>query len=304
MDLRITAILPVFNAAETLLTAVESCLNDLAANDSLLVLDDGSNDRSVSTLDRVHDPRLSVVRRENRGLGKTLAELVSRAGTPIIARMDADDVWVEGRAALQRNALRDCPDLCLVGGQVLHIVDDVVVRQTRLPLDHQAIVERLLDGRSGLVHPAITFRAETASRIGSYRIAGVGEDIDFCLRMAECGGVANVPEVVLKYRFSAKSLSMNRREEVLMGYRYASSCAMARQKNVPEPEWRKFVDTWAHRPVINRVVDALELSAMEHYRLGTISRGRSEWLKGWGRTGMAALNHVAAKVAKCASDHV
>src|SRR6267378_3691627 len=88
----LSIVLPVYNRERMLKRAIESCLAQDFADFELIVVDDGSTDRSVSVAEAYRDPRISVVRHPvNRGVGPARNTGVDAAGGEWIVCLDSDD---------------------------------------------------------------------------------------------------------------------------------------------------------------------------------------------------------------------
>jgi glycosyltransferase involved in cell wall biosynthesis len=200
----VSVLLPVYNAQRYLAEAVESVLAQTFADLELIVVDDGSTDRSGRILRRfeARDPRVRLVSRANRGLVASLNEMIGLARGEFLARMDADDVALPRRLEVQVAYLRDHPDVVAVGGAV-HLIDEAgrLLGESNPEMDHDEIQEAALMGRCALKHPSVTMRREAVLAIGGYlEEMEQGEDLDLWLRLGEIGRMASLPDVVLKYR--------------------------------------------------------------------------------------------------------
>lgn len=207
----ISVLLPVFNGGQYLDEAVRSILGQTFSRFEILAADDGSTDDSLRRLRRyaARDPRLRVIARENRGLIYTLNELLSKARGDLIARMDADDVSLPQRFELQVAFLERNPRVVCVGG-AWQIIDDAGRYLTTLsPAQSDADIQRLcLRGHTSINHPTAMMRRAAANQVGGYTIGcDLVEDLDLWLRLGEVGELANLPDVLLKYRLHPKSLS-------------------------------------------------------------------------------------------------
>src|SRR5258707_4901962 len=89
---RLSVLLPVYNAAESVARAVESILGQSFADFEVIIVDDGSTDGSDEILRRFQDPRVHLSSRENRGLAESLNEALRSARGEFVARQDADDI--------------------------------------------------------------------------------------------------------------------------------------------------------------------------------------------------------------------
>ena len=213
---RISVLLPAFNAAPYIEEAVASILRQTLTDLELLVLDDGSTDATPQLLNRLAaaDPRIRVITRANRGLVVTLNELIAAARAPYLARMDADDIALPTRLERQARFLDQYPGVACVGGAIEFINADATPVHTPRPvLDNSTIQREALAGRVAICHPACMLRAGIVRTIGGYREhTWPAEDLDLFLRLGECAELANLPDLVLRYRLHATSISASRAE--------------------------------------------------------------------------------------------
>jgi hypothetical protein len=175
------------------------------------VLDDGSTDGSGELADELarKDSRIRVIRRENKGLVTTLNELVAQARGPLVARMDADDVALPDRFALQVAYMAAHPDVvCLGGGHWVIDEADRVITEIHQPEDDATIQALALRGHTTICHPAAMIRTAALRKIGGYRVECYPtEDLDLWLRLGEEGRLANLAEPVIRYRIHSGSIS-------------------------------------------------------------------------------------------------
>lgn len=106
MTALVTIGIPFYNNSSTVLDAVRSVFAQEHADWHLLLVDDGSTDDSVAMLSEVRDPRVSlVVDGQNLGLAARLNQIAQLASSPLLARMDADDLMHPQRLARELQAL-------------------------------------------------------------------------------------------------------------------------------------------------------------------------------------------------------
>lgn len=205
----VSVLMPVRNGSAYLAAAVESVLTQSFADFEFLILDDGSTDNSLSILQAyAHgDPRIRLISRENRGLTDTLNELLKCASSEFIARMDADDIASPERLDKQVHFLRTHPRVLCVGG-AFDLIDEAGRFLTTLypPTSDEEIQAHLLSGVCAINHPTVMARLQPILDVGAYQ-GELVEDHDLWLRLGERGHLANLPEVVLRYRLHSTSLS-------------------------------------------------------------------------------------------------
>lgn len=279
----VTVLMPVYNAMPFLPMAVESVLAQSFSAFQLLIVDDGSTDGTSAYLGSLRDDRVRILRRAHEGLGATLNAGLNLCDTEYIARMDGDDVIHPRRLEAQLEYLTQNPHVCMVGCQVEFLVGVPTGLVARVPTEHDEIVERLLAAKSGTCHAALMMRSRVVRRIGGYRVAGAGEDIDFCLRMCEAGQAANLPGVYYYYRLLPRSISLSRRSETRLGYAYAVESARRRRDGSAEPNFESFRRQWSQRNVIKGLLGLLEDWATYEYRLSVIDRAEGRPVQGYFR---------------------
>jgi len=220
---QIDVVMPVYNAEAFVAEAVISILRQSFSDFRLICIDDGSTDRSSEILDGLaaDDDRLQIVRQENQGLVGALNAGLSVCTAPLIARMDADDIAMPDRFALQVRYLEAHSDVIAVGTAILEMDSDTdPLGIERFATDHEHIDGAMLRLKTGMAHPSVMMRREAVQSAGGYRVDFEWvEDIDLWLRMAETGRLANLPEVLLCYRQHTSSgtwsVGRSRRERTL-----------------------------------------------------------------------------------------
>src|SRR4029450_5647692 len=86
----LSVVMPVFEAERYVGAAVASLLAQSHGDFELLILDDGSRDRTVEIIESFCDPRIRLLRKPHAGYALWLREGVQLARGELIARMDAD----------------------------------------------------------------------------------------------------------------------------------------------------------------------------------------------------------------------
>jgi glycosyltransferase involved in cell wall biosynthesis len=207
----ISVLLPVYNSERYVRWAVQSILIQTFADFELLVIDDGSTDRSLSILRELaaNDGRMRVESRENKGIVATLNELIRLARGSYLARMDSDDISRPERFEKQLAYLAAHPECVAVGTGILWVdPEGMPIFDLVNELAHDRIDAGHMSGiGGGIWHPSVMMRKEAVLRIGAYRAEyQLAEDMDLFLRLAEVGKLANLREILLEYRQHVASL--------------------------------------------------------------------------------------------------
>ena len=118
----ISVIVPAYNAARTVGTAVDSVLAQSFTDVELIVIDDGSRDDTAVVIGDRDDPRLILVSTENWGVAAARNRGLEVARGSYVAFLDADDVWLRPKLERQHVAMsKNAVGLSFVSAQV---VDD------------------------------------------------------------------------------------------------------------------------------------------------------------------------------------
>ena len=90
----ISVILPVYNSDSFLEESIKSILNQTMINFELIIINDGSTDKSLEICENFKkiDYRILILSNKHKGLTKSLNEGINFASGKYIARQDADDL--------------------------------------------------------------------------------------------------------------------------------------------------------------------------------------------------------------------
>ncbi|MBW4467662.1 MAG: glycosyltransferase [Pegethrix bostrychoides GSE-TBD4-15B] len=208
---QVSVLMTVYNSARYLAEAVESILNQSFGDFEFLILDDGSQDRSAAILQAyaAQDSRIHLTLRENRGITKSLNELIAQARGELVARMDADDIALPERFARQVAFLQAHPKVVCVGG-ALDWIDarSQLIGHCPMPQTDAELQRHMLTGVSLLHHPTAMLRRDALLQVGGYdETMLTSSDLDLWLRLGEVGQLANLSDTVLQYRLHSDSIT-------------------------------------------------------------------------------------------------
>ena len=206
---QVSVVIPVWNGERHLKQAIESILAQDFRDFELIIVDDGSTDKTGEIIARyAGDPRVRVHRQENQGLVAALNVGLKLSRADLIARLDADDIALPRRLSLQLAYLHRNPDVMAVGSAVeLMDADGRTLGIRRYPIGKAMASRGLLDGCT-LAHPAVMMRKAAVEKVGGYRECfRHAEDYDLWLRLTDVGQVDNLPETLIRYRIHAQSVT-------------------------------------------------------------------------------------------------
>lgn len=91
---KVSVIIPVYNVERYISATINSVLNQTYSNFELLIVDDGSPDRSVDICQQFNDPRIRIIRQKNVGLAGARNTGIRYAKGKYLAFLDGDDIWL------------------------------------------------------------------------------------------------------------------------------------------------------------------------------------------------------------------
>lgn len=108
---RVSVIIPVYKVEKFVAATIKSVLAQTYKNFELLIIDDGSPDRSVEICQQFTDPRIKIIRQENRGVAAARNTGIREAQGEYIALLDADDLWLPEKLEKHVEHLENSPDV-------------------------------------------------------------------------------------------------------------------------------------------------------------------------------------------------
>jgi glycosyltransferase involved in cell wall biosynthesis len=222
----ISVIIPVFNTEKYLAQAIKSVLEQTVQPDEIIVVDDGSTDKSVEVA-RHFEPRIKIITQQNKGAGAARNAGIKQASGEYLAFLDADDLWVENKLKQQLSYLENHPETDMIFGIVAQFVSP------ELSAEHQSKLKTELEKMPGYVTGAMLIKHETFMKVGLLNEKlELGEFIDWFSRAKDMGLNYNLlDEIVLKRRIHTTNLGIYKKQN-LKDYTSILREALARKRKM------------------------------------------------------------------------
>ncbi len=236
---KISVILPVYNTERYLREAVDSILTQTFTDFELILINDGSTDRSGDICREYagRDPRIVLIDRPNGGLASALNDGIAKARAPLIARMDADDIAMPERFACQYAHMMEHPQIAVLGSAIQWINETGEVTTLRSFPTTPREIEKSIVFAHPVAHPAVIMQKSAVLKAGGYRAAFMhAEDYELWLRVIALGyDIANLPQPLLNYRIHREMVSIEHRKQQLLSQSFAVLSDRTRQAGYPDP---------------------------------------------------------------------
>jgi glycosyltransferase involved in cell wall biosynthesis len=207
-----------YNGAAFVEEQVASILEQLGPTDELVLVDDGSTDRTVEVLDGVRDERIIIHRNGvNRGHVYSFQKAIALSRHPIIVLADQDDRWLGGRLTLLVEALEKSGAMVVSsnsdymdshGKPIGHNVHRLAARDSHHYLGN---IVRIFIGKAGYFGCTMAFRRELVPLILPMPSFVESHDLWIALASNLIGSNAHVERSTLVRRIHGHNASLTRR---------------------------------------------------------------------------------------------
>ena len=206
----VSVVISVYNGERFIAEAIESILQQTFCDFELIIIDDGSTDRTVELLRQFQasDKRIVIISPGKVGFVSALNIGVEHAQGKYIARMDADDIALRDRLAKQVDFLERTPEVGICGSAVFFL-DGNRERLATFPVYHRQIHSNLLF-YCCLAHPSVMLRRDVFLVVRYRSEFGGACDFDLWASAAWAGiRLHNLREPLIKFRMHHQSMTQS-----------------------------------------------------------------------------------------------
>lgn len=207
----VSVVIPAYNAEDTIRTTLLSVLSQTYPNIEIVVVDDGSTDRTSDVVERIEAP-IQFIPQENSGVSAARNKGIEAAKGRYIALLDADDVWHPDKISKQVTLLESIPEIMGAYVGVIRISKTGEVLQYLPAIAFEDLCRSLLLHSSVIPNSpsSLLLRREAFSHIGGFDPEfSQCADWDFLLRASLAIRLTPVSEWLVKYRTWSGNMSSN-----------------------------------------------------------------------------------------------
>jgi len=211
MPPKVSIVTTTYNGEKYIEKSIGSMLSQTFDDFEFIIVDDGSADNTLETLQKMDDPRIRIIQQKNQGQTRALIVGVEQAQGELIARIDQDDYSLSNRLMLQVNFMDRHPTVTLCGSRFEELYGDNLAPQRVQFAQTDAEIKKIISCFNPLAHSAVMFRRDAYFEIGGYdKRFAIGMDYDLYIRLMEIGEVHNMEEVLTIIRMHDESHSMKK----------------------------------------------------------------------------------------------
>lgn len=218
----VSVIIPAYNVEAYIATTIQSVLNQTYRHFEILVVDDGSPDRSKEICKQFNDPRIKILEQENQGVSAARNRGIRHSKGDYLAFLDGDDLWKPKKLEKHVQHLNHSPDVG-VSFSRFAFIDETGKSLGIIKLSKtEGITPKLILCRTPVGNPScIMIRKEVVDRVKYYNTQSCAttiyfdeelsqfEDVDFCLRIAlqTDWKIIGLPDALTLYRINPEGAS-------------------------------------------------------------------------------------------------
>lgn len=207
----ISVVIPVYNGEKTIQETIRSVLSQTFPDFELIVINDGSQDKTLEVVSTIRDPRLKIFSYPNAGVAASRNRGFLHSSGQFIAFLDADDLWTPDKLEAQLKALQEDPGAGVAYSWSNFISESNQVLQAGRRLTWSGNVHSKILVINFLEHgsnPLI--RREALETVGGFEESlPPADDWDMWIRLAAKYPFVVVTAPQILYRVSTNSQSSN-----------------------------------------------------------------------------------------------
>jgi glycosyltransferase involved in cell wall biosynthesis len=233
---------PAYNAAQFLPAALDSLLAQTHPAWEAIIVDDGSSDETpqIAASYAKRDSRFRLITQPNAGVGAARNRGIQEARGEFIAPLDADDIWQPTKLERQIENLENCgPEwgFCYCWSFSIDEEGHFSYPLKNWPLEgrvfHSLIYRNIIGNASVPLIRTAAFREVGGYRTRDQQKGAQGcEDWELTLRLAEKYLVTEVPDYLVGYRATHRSMSGNT-ARMARSYEYSVATLLRRNPTIP-----------------------------------------------------------------------
>ena len=201
--IKLTYLIPVFNASKTLLMTYQSLKEQTYSNFKIVFIDDGSSDNSLDLLEEIEksDNRVTIIRKKHQGLVKTLNLGLLNIKSDWIIRLDSDDIAYPSRTEYIVRAIKRSPANTALITSDFAVFNEKVNSLIIKKINPYFAKYYLLSGNNPFTHSSISINKNLIGNKILYREKFKhAEDYDMWLRLLSKYNYVHISKPLIKYR--------------------------------------------------------------------------------------------------------
>lgn len=209
----VSIIIPAYNSEAYIRQTLDACLAQTYPAIEIIVIDDGSTD-STSSIVQSYGDAVRLIQQENQGPALARNTGIEAATGTFIKFCDADDILYPQHLEKVMACFQQNPDVAAVYTRYMHVLADGQTPKPHMTdpdlLSGDIYCDLLASNSNALLTSALTVKRDCLLAVGLFlpdHTLRHSEDWDLFLRIAARYPFANVPEILVNYRWHDDNIS-------------------------------------------------------------------------------------------------
>jgi glycosyltransferase involved in cell wall biosynthesis len=207
-----SVIISVYNKETYISSTIKSVLKQTFTDFSLIIVNDGSTDKSLDIITTITDDRITVINTKNQGASKCRNTGLKAASNNFIALLDGDDLWDDNYLKIMHKCILEYPEKSVFTAALAQKYGSKIV-PVKYNFTQKSIFEvrnffKSSSGYSLLSSSSIVFKKTILEKTGYFDSSiASGQDTDLWIRIGLYYDVLFINKVLAYYRYAPNSLS-------------------------------------------------------------------------------------------------
>ncbi len=193
----VSILLPVYNMENYIRNSIKSIFKQSYQLFELIIINDGSKDNTINEIKKFNDSRIKIIDNANNlGIQKTLNKGIIASSGKYIARLDADDEWInKDKLKNQIEFLENNTEYVLIGTGAVYINEQGKYLYKYLKPKTNKKIKKTLLGYNCFIHSSVVFRRNSVLSVGLYSEEKTDkhiEDYNLWLKLGTIGKLYNL----------------------------------------------------------------------------------------------------------------
>lgn len=265
-----SVIIPLYNKEGFIKKTLDCVLNQTFTDFEIIVVNDGSTDKSAERLNELEDDRIKVFHQKNQGVSVARNNAMKVSGGEYFCFLDADDEWTESYLENLHRTILKFPDAKMYCSRYRTKIGENKFSDCELidiPGDYEGYVKDFF--RSSIVNRIALTSAVAVSKDIFHKIGGFdvgissGQDLDYWIRIAIKYPIAIGKNITLIYNYLPNNRSLSK-------------------TNINDkalPDFSKFSDEEKANPSLKKFLDLYRIEYALHFHISGNREKKEEYLK-------------------------
>ncbi len=203
---KVSVITPAYNSSQYISKAIESVLNQTFPDLEMIIVDDGSLDRTRAVVEgyvKKHPEKIKYIYQSNQGAGAARNHGLRNAKGEYIAYLDADDIWAHEKLQKQVDYLDEHPEISLTFTNAHVVKNGQITRTYTREEDKRQLNNDLfynLFFRNFICFSSVVFRRPVIDQVGFFdESLWNTQDFEWLVRVVRRYQVAYIEECLVTY---------------------------------------------------------------------------------------------------------